>query len=77
MNKSLVGKKEIDHQDHYERYSIQPIDFIEANDLGYHRGNIIKYLLRFDAKNGVEDLEKALWYLKRLIQQTKEEEKDD
>ncbi len=75
LDKSLTGKDEIDHQDHYECFEIQPIDFIEENDLGYHEGNIVKYVSRYDEKGGVEDLEKALWYIKRLIQLKKEEEK--
>ena len=34
---------------------------------GYLRGNIIKYTWRYDRKNGVQDLEKARWYLDKLI----------
>jgi hypothetical protein len=33
----------------------------------YLQGNILKYLCRYKYKNGVEDLEKAKWYLNRLI----------
>ena len=33
---------------------------------GYLKGNIIKYVWRFERKNGHEDLLKAQWYLKRL-----------
>ena len=32
-----------------------------------YKGNIIKYILRYEKKGGVEDLEKARWYLNRLI----------
>ena len=53
---------------HYENKSIQPIQFIEANNLGFHEGNAIKYIVRHKEKNGVEDLKKALWYIERLIQ---------
>ena len=35
---------------------------------GYMRGNIIKYMLRYEHKNGVEDLKKARWYLDRLVE---------
>ena len=35
--------------------------------LDFLRGNIIKYILRFDAKDGLQDLEKARTYLERLI----------
>ena len=37
---------------------------------GYLKGNIMKYVWRYDRKNGVEDLQKAEWYLKRLIDET-------
>ena len=36
---------------------------------GFYWGNTIKYLLRFQKKNGVEDLKKAEFYLKRLIEE--------
>ena len=35
----------------------------------YLQGNIIKYLWRYRYKNGVEDLEKAQWYLTKLIEE--------
>ena len=35
---------------------------------GYLKGNIQKYVWRFDRKNGKEDLLKAEWYLKKLIE---------
>ena len=34
----------------------------------YLQGNIMKYLWRYQYKNGVEDLKKAQWYLSRLIE---------
>ena len=52
---------------HYENKAIQPIEFIEANNLGFHEGNVIKYVTRYKDKNGLEDLLKAKWYLDRLI----------
>jgi len=53
---------------HYRKGKIQPIDFIEAQGLGFHEANCVKYLARWKYKNGLEDLEKARWYLDRLIQ---------
>lgn len=53
---------------HYARYKIQPIDFIRQNGLSFLQGNIIKYIVRYDAKNGVEDLKKARVYLDWLIE---------
>lgn len=37
--------------------------------LGFNIGNAIKYLWRFEDKNGLEDLKKARWYLDDLIKQ--------
>lgn len=52
---------------HYTDCSIQPIDYIWANNLNFLEGNIVKYVTRHKAKNGKEDLEKALFYLQMLI----------
>ena len=41
---------------------------------GYLRGNSIKYMWRYNRKNGLEDLQKAEWYLKRLQQEIKEKD---
>ena len=53
---------------HYSDLAIEPIDFIIANNLGFCEGNVIKYISRWKAKNGVEDLEKARWYIDFLIE---------
>jgi hypothetical protein len=42
----------------------------------YLQGNIIKYLWRYRYKNGVQDLEKAQWYLSRLIEIKKKTDSD-
>ena len=57
---------------HYEKQKIQPIDYIEANNLSFCEGNIVKYITRWKYKNGLEDLEKAKWYLERVIKNVKE-----
>lgn len=53
---------------HYVRYAIEPITFITANSLGFLPGNVVKYVLRHDAKNGVEDLKKARRYIDIMIE---------
>ena len=66
--------------DHYSRLAIEPIQFIEANGLNYCEGNAVKYISRWRNKNGLEDLNKAKWYVERLIQieeQRLEEERRD
>ena len=52
---------------HYAKYKIEPISFIVENELDYCQGNIIKYIMRYKDKNGLEDLYKAEWYIKELI----------
>jgi hypothetical protein len=59
--------------DHYKT-PIEPWDYIIANDMGYLEGNITKYISRYKKKNGLQDLEKALHYLQKLIEVTKEKE---
>lgn len=56
----------VNHPPHYTQGGIEVIDFIEAWDLDYHRGNAIKYILRAPFKGkAAEDIEKAIWYLRR------------
>lgn len=59
----------INSPSHYTDGGVETIDFIEGKGLGYHEGNIIKYVTRWKLKGGVEDLKKARWYLNRLISQ--------
>jgi hypothetical protein len=56
---------------HYKR-ACQPWEIIEEWELNYWAGNIIKYVLRYPHKNGVEDLEKAAHYLEYLIKKEKD-----
>jgi len=51
---------------HYKR-AHQPWEIIEEWGLDYWAGNVVKYILRYKFKNGVEDLEKARHYLDYLI----------
>ncbi len=54
--------------DHYQTYTIQPIEFLYKNNVPFIEGNIIKYVLRHKNKNGVEDLKKARHYVDMLIE---------
>jgi hypothetical protein len=56
---------------HYLKYKIQPVDFIIKNNIGFVEGNIIKYILRFKEKGGVQDLLKAKHYIELLIDTSK------
>lgn len=52
--------------DHYRDMAIQPLDFIVQNRLDFVQGNIIKYVVRYKKKGGLEDIDKALHYLLAL-----------
>jgi hypothetical protein len=63
---------------HYDK-NIQPWDAMqewmsEEQFEGFLRGNVIKYIARYNAKGGLQDLEKAAHYLKKLIDIKVEEE---
>ena len=57
-----------DTPEHYDM-SIQPVDFIVANDIPFIEGNIIKYLCRHRSKGRINDLIKAQHYLDMLMKQ--------
>ena len=62
----------VNHPAHYKVGGIETIDFIEAKNLGYNLGNVVKYVTRADHKgNKLEDLRKAQWYLTRAIETAK------
>jgi len=57
--------KAIDKQiggNHYKAYKIQPIEFIVKNKLNFIQGNVVKYICRYENKNGIEDLDKIIHY---------------
>lgn len=63
----------VSHPPHYTQGGVECIDAITAatvNKTGIEAvctANVIKYLWRYEAKNGLEDVKKAQWYLNRLI----------
>ena len=66
----------INKPNHYHRNNIDVIKFSELQfdklELqGFYRINVIKYITRFDRKNKVEDLEKARFYINKLIELNK------
>ena len=67
----------VDHPEHYNFGKMETLDLIDNFSTpeeydGFLKGNIIKYLHRYNFKNGLEDLEKAQWYLNKLIDVFKE-----
>ena len=58
----------INHPKHYTSGKIEVIDFIEDQKLGFHLGNVLKYVCRSSHKGcEKQDLKKAAWYLTRYI----------
>jgi hypothetical protein len=69
----------VTHPAHYTYGGIETIDAIEAWNLGFHLGNVVKYVSRAGKKDPaltVEDLRKAAWYLDRAIQHASKEQQD-
>ena len=61
----------VNHPPHYNDGGVECIDAIQAAMTkeafqGYLKGNVIKYLWRYEAKGGTQDLDKANWYLTKL-----------
>ena len=66
-------KEQVNHPQHYggESNVYEAIKVIEAWDLDFHLGNTVKYISRAGKKGTdkeIQDLNKALWYLKRKIE---------
>ncbi|MEG1234053.1 MAG: DUF3310 domain-containing protein [Acinetobacter sp.] len=65
-------KDTVNHPSHYASGEIECIDAIESSMTheafcGYLKGNVQKYMWRYENKGGITDLEKAQWYLNKLI----------
>jgi hypothetical protein len=66
-----MKKTELDIQidgEHYKNFEIQPAEFSYRNKLNWHQGEIIKYITRYNLKNGRTDLEKAKHLINMLIE---------
>lgn len=59
--------------EHYKKMAIQPLEFIAKNNLDFFQGNVIKYILRYKDKNGVEDLRKAIHFIEMMIEMMENE----
>jgi hypothetical protein len=71
----------VNHPSHYTQGAIECIDAIKEATKGLFgieavcTANIIKYVWRWKFKNGLEDLDKASWYLERLKQEVRNNKK--
>lgn len=78
-----TNDKMVSHPPHYQsKNGLEVIDVIEAftADLdgveAVHTGHVLRYACRWKAKNGLQDLRKAAWYLDRLIKYVEKGEED-
>lgn len=76
--------KMVSHPEHYmSKTGMEVLDVIEAftDELkgieATDTGNIIKYACRWKKKNGIQDLEKILWYAQHLIDHLKNIEEEN
>lgn len=82
MNTGYVAKEppvlhpdsEVKSPQHYAYGGIETIDYIKAKltpeqFTGYLWGNVLKYISRFDKKEGIKDLKKAKVYIDWLVEQ--------
>ncbi len=54
--------------DHYKQFKIQPVEFCEANGIGFSEGCAIKYICRHKFKGGKEDLLKAKHFIDIILE---------
>lgn len=77
----VVTSDMVNHPSHYTQGGIECIDAIKAATVGKTGieavcvANVVKYLWRYEEKNGLEDVKKARWYLERLISELSEGDK--
>ena len=70
----------VNHPSHYTQGGIECIDALKAATISKTgieavcTANAIKYLWRYEEKNGIEDVKKARWYIDRLIKELEEKE---
>jgi hypothetical protein len=77
-NDEWVEEDMINNPNHYNNGAIECIDAIEQSMTlegfrGYLKGNVQKYVWRYESKGGLQDLEKAEWYLVKLMSMTEED----
>lgn len=68
---SKVNNDNVNNPAHYAAGGIETLDYIKAKVKdypSYAAGNILKYVSRYEHKNGIEDLKKAQFYLNDLIE---------
>ena len=55
----------VNHPNHYTAYKYEVIEL--TRQLPFDAGNCVKYIVRAPFKNGIEDLQKAVWYARDML----------
>lgn len=53
---------------HYKKMGQQPVDLFAATGCSFFEGSVIKYVCRYQEKNGIEDLRKAKHYIRMILE---------
>ena len=62
---------------HYKKYVISPWTFIRKNLLNPFQANVIRYVVRYEDKNGIEDLQKIIHYCEMEIELIKDKKRKE
>lgn len=71
IEEPVIANDNVNHPSHYTQGKIECIDYIIDHNLDFLEGNVVKYVTRWKYKNGLEDLEKALYNMKKLVEREK------
>jgi hypothetical protein len=63
-----MKQEKVDHPKHYNSHPSGIEAIVICEWMNFNVGNAMKYLWRADHKNGIEDLRKSAWYIKREIE---------
>jgi hypothetical protein len=62
------GHDAVSRPDHYTQWPIEPFTFLMLNAVPFAEGSVIKYVMRWRKKNGLEDLRKAKRIIEMMIE---------
>lgn len=76
MTKHANSTSAVEHPAHYNQYPVEVIDLVE--EMSFNGGNAVKYITRAPFKGKeLEDLDKALYYIKKEIKRIKRKQKKE
>ena len=67
MTDDIINKPKHYHKNNIDVIQFSELQFDKLELQGFYRINVLKYITRFDRKNKIEDLEKAKFYINKLI----------